>query len=184
MLNLTHPLSLWRETATPARAPQMLAGTVGADIAIVGGGYTGLSAALGAIERGLQPVVTEATEVGFGASGRNGGVVSTKFRVSLSDMAKHHGVEVARRMNRLGHDAMDCVARNVESYAITAAGFARTGNLRCAHNQHALAALADEAKTARETFGDTSLTILDTRETAAETGSESFVGGVLNSHAG
>jgi gamma-glutamylputrescine oxidase len=184
MLNLTHPLSLWRETATPARARQMLAGTIGADIAIVGGGYTGLSAALAAIERGLQPVVIEASDVGFGASGRNGGVVSTKFRVSLSDMARHHGVEVARRMNRLGHDAMDCVERNVESYTITAAGFARTGNLRCAHNQRALAALTDEAKTARETFGDTSLTILDARETAAETGSESFVGGVLNSHAG
>jgi glycine/D-amino acid oxidase-like deaminating enzyme len=184
MLNLTHPLSLWRETAAPAPAPERLTGTVSADIAIVGGGYTGLSAALAAIERGLHPVVVEASDVGFGASGRNGGVVSTKFRVSLSDMARHHGIEVARRMSRLGHDAMDCVERNVEAYAITAAGFAKTGNLRCAHNQRALAALADEAKTARETFGDTSLAILDARETAAETGSDGFVGGVLNSHAG
>ncbi len=184
MRDLTPPLSLWRETAAPAAPVTPLSGRVDADVVIVGGGYTGLSAALRAIERGLKPVVLEASEIGFGASGRNGGVVSTKYRVSLSDMARHHGVDTAKRMNRLGHDAMDCVERYVEAFEIRTAGFAKVGNLRCAHNAHALAGLVEEAKTIRETFGDASLTVLDAAETARETGSGTFVGGVLNGHAG
>lgn len=184
MPSLTPPLSLWRETATPASAPRALSRSTTADIAIVGAGYTGLSAALRAIEKGLKPVVLEASEVGFGASGRNGGVVSTKYRVSLSDMAKLHGVDVAKRMSGLGHDAMDCVERYVEMFDIRAAGFGKTGNLRCAHNMHALAGLTDEAQAVRGTFGDKSLRILDAKEVAYETGARSFVGGVLNTHAG
>ncbi|MGL4813434.1 MAG: NAD(P)/FAD-dependent oxidoreductase [Beijerinckiaceae bacterium] len=184
MQRLTPVPSLWRETATPAAPAKVLSGSVTADVAIIGAGYTGLSAALRAIEAGLKPVIVEAEEVGFGCSGRNGGVVSTKYRVSLSDMATHHGVETARLMSRLGHDAMDCVERYVEDLDIQQAGFAKTGNLRCAHNSHALASLIEEAKTMRETFGDQSLRTLDKAETAAETGSRDFAGGVLNTHAG
>ncbi len=178
------PLSLWRETATLSLGLPALDGDVRADIAIVGGGYTGLSAAIRAMELGWKPVVLEAGDIGFGASGRNGGVVSTKFRVSLSDMAKSHGTAVARRMNALGHEAMDCVEAYIGRYAISEANFTRTGNLRCAHNGTAFAALAEEARTVREVFGDTSLTILGADEVAAETGSSTFHGGVLNGHAG
>jgi glycine/D-amino acid oxidase-like deaminating enzyme len=161
-----------------------LSGAVKADIAIIGGGYTGLSAALRANERGLHPIVLEAAEIGWGASGRNGGVVSTKFRVSLSDIARHHGLETARRMHGIGHDAMDCVERNVQELGIADACFSRTGNLRCAHNDLAQTRLVSEAKTARDIFGDTSLTILDADQVREETGSSGFVGGVLSTHAG
>lgn len=184
MSDLTPPSSLWRETGTGVSPSHVLSGAATADVAIIGAGYTGLSAALRAIERGLKPAVIEASEIGFGASGRNGGVVSTKYRVSLSDMARHHGVDVAKRMNRLAHDAMDCVERNVGDHAIQAAGFAKTGNLRCAHNANAQAGLFDEARIAMEVFGDTSLRIVDAEETRHETGSSAFVGGVLNRHAG
>jgi gamma-glutamylputrescine oxidase len=184
MRNLMPPRSLWRETAVVTPDPQEVTGSFTADVAIVGAGYTGLSAALRAIERGLKPIVVEASEVGFGASGRNGGVVSTKFRVSLSDMAKVHGLEVAQRMSQLGHDAMDCVERYVEVCSINASGFAKTGNLRCAHNAVAIDRLIAETKTAQEIFGDNNLAILDAKQTRAETGSDDFVGGVLNSHAG
>jgi glycine/D-amino acid oxidase-like deaminating enzyme len=184
MAELTHPRSLWRETALPAPAPAPLSGTAEADVAIIGGGYTGLNAALRALERGLHPVVLDAAEVGWGASGRNGGVVSTKYRASLSDMATTHGIEMARRMHRIGHDAMDRVERNVEELGIADAGFVQTGNLRCAHNELAQKRLVAEAETARKMFGDTSLSILDTDAIREETGSADFVGGVLSTHAG
>ena len=176
--------SLWRETAVSAPPATSLTETVNADVAIVGAGYTGLSAALRAIERGLRPVVLDAHDIGFGCSGRNGGVVSTKYRASLSDMAQAHGLDVANRMNRLAHDAMDCLERYVTECSIPMAGFGMSGNLRCAHNPLALKRLVSEAETARDMFGDTSLRILDAAEMAAETGSRDFVGGVLNLHAG
>jgi glycine/D-amino acid oxidase-like deaminating enzyme len=128
--------------------------------------------------------VLEAAEVGWGASGRNGGVVSTKYRASLSDMATVHGLETARRMHRIGHDAMDRVERNVEELGIADAGFMQTGNLRCAHNGLAQKRLVAEAETARKMFGDTSLSILDADAICEETGSADFVGGVLSTHAG
>jgi gamma-glutamylputrescine oxidase len=184
MLSLVQPESLWRETAMPSPATRTVTGSVVADVAIIGAGYTGLSAALRAIERGLRPTVVEAAEVGFGASGRNGGVVSTKYRASLSDMALAHGLEVANRMNRLAHEAMDCVERYIAECRIASAGFAMVGNVRCAHSRVALERLVSEAETARRMFGDQSLCILDASETAAETGSTDFVGGVLNAHAG
>lgn len=184
MSDLSAASSLWRETASAAPACQALTGAAVADVAIIGAGYTGLCAALRAIEKGLKPAVLEAGEIGFGASGRNGGVVSTKYRVSLSDMARNHGVDVARLMNRLAHDAMDGVEHNVQAHGIHSAGFAKSGNLRCAHNANALAGLSAEAGIAMETFGDTSLKILDAEETRQETGSSAFVGAVLNRHAG
>jgi gamma-glutamylputrescine oxidase len=184
MRGLIPPASLWRETAIAASPQKTLAASVVADLAIIGGGYTGLSAALRAIERGLKPVVLEAVEVGFGCSGRSGGVVSPKYRASLADMARANGVEVAKQMNRLAHDAMDCVEGQVAECDISSAGFAMVGNLRCAHNKVALARLVSEAETAQRMFFDTSLRILDAEETKAETGSRDFVGGVLNAHAG
>ncbi|WP_353646864.1 FAD-binding oxidoreductase [Mesorhizobium sp. WSM2239] len=179
-----HPRSLWRETASPAPAPLALSNAVKADIAIIGGGYTGLCAALRAIERGLRPVILEAAEIGWGASGRNGGVVSTKFRVSLSDIARRHGLEIARCMHDIGHEAMDCVEQSIEELGIANADFARTGNLRCAHNDLAQKRLVAEAETARDMFADTSLTILGADQVREETGSADFVGGVLSNHAG
>ncbi|KAB2657984.1 FAD-binding oxidoreductase [Brucella tritici] len=184
MRELGLPRSLWRETATPPLNCKTLQDDIAADLVIIGGGYTGLSAAVRAIELGLKPVVLEAEEVGFGASGRNGGVVSTKYRVSLSVMAQTHGRQVAQRMNALGHKAMDCVESYVERFQIREANLTKTGNIRCAHNEAAFAALVEEAKTIRDIFGDTSITVLDANEVAAETGSTRFYGGVLNSHAG
>ena len=65
--------SLWNATANPAPDCPPLVGDVEADLAIVGGGFTGLSAALHAAEAGLSAVVLEAESPGWGASGRKGG---------------------------------------------------------------------------------------------------------------
>ncbi len=184
MRKLNLPRSLWRETATPPLNCKALEDDISADVVIIGGGYTGLSAAIRAIELGLKPVVLEAEEVGFGASGRNGGVVSTKYRVSLSAMAQTHGRQIAQRMNVLGHEAMDCVESYVERFQIREAKLTKTGNIRCAHNETAFAALVKEAKSIRDMFGDMSIAVLGASEVATETGSTRFYGGVLNSHAG
>ena len=70
------PPSLWAATATPAPATTALpAGEHAVELLVVGAGVTGLSAALHAAERGARVMVLEASEIGFGASGRNNGLV-------------------------------------------------------------------------------------------------------------
>ena len=76
--------SLWRDTAGPAPDAQPLRGDAQADIAIVGGGYTGLSTARALAAQGVDAIVLEASRIGWGASGRNGGVVSGKFRLGFA----------------------------------------------------------------------------------------------------
>ena len=183
------PPSLWAETARPRPRPAFAGpggpgGRASVDVVIVGGGYTGLSAAERLVERGLRPLIVEANGVGWGASGRNGGVVSPKFRLAVPDIARRHGLDVARRMAELGHEAVGNVQEAVRRDGIDDAGLAMTGNLRCAHSSSAFDALKAEARTMREDFGDETIRVLDRDEVAEETGSQDFVGGVLVSHAG
>jgi gamma-glutamylputrescine oxidase len=72
-----YPPSYYAATAAPLDPFPALQGAVRADVCIVGGGYTGLSAALHLAQRGYDVVLLEAHRVGFGASGRNGGQVGS-----------------------------------------------------------------------------------------------------------
>ena len=68
------PPSLWAATATPPVAAPPLTEERRAEVCVVGGGFTGLSAALHLAEAGAETVLLEAAEPGWGASGRNGDV--------------------------------------------------------------------------------------------------------------
>jgi gamma-glutamylputrescine oxidase len=178
------PRSLWTETAPPPPPTAPLAGRVQADVAIVGGGYTGLAAAHDLAEAGLSAVVLEASELGHGGSGRNGGVVSAKFRVGFPEMGRAHGLEIARRMHDIAHESVEMVERLVERYSIAAAEYRRSGALKCAYNAAAFASLQAEAEWLRDRLGDRSARILDREAVAGETGSRAFVGGLLVPHSG
>lgn len=79
--------ALWAATAPAAPATQSLEGEVRADVAIIGGGYTGLSCALAVALGGAKAVVLEAGVVGYGASGRNNGqVIPTLSRIDPDDV--------------------------------------------------------------------------------------------------
>lgn len=171
--------SLWAATGRPAPRFPALTQDVTCEVAIVGGGYSGLSAAARLAELGVESVVLEARSVGWGASGRNGGVVSSKFRPSFPAMARQHGLDTARRMHGLGKEAVDTVASLVNRFAISDAGFARQGNLRCAHNRQALQGIQAEAEWMRRELQDDSLTLLSAEDVARETGSQAFHGGVM-----
>ncbi|ACA19841.1 FAD dependent oxidoreductase [Methylobacterium sp. 4-46] len=176
--------SLWAARAVPAQDFAPLCDDVQADVAVVGGGYTGLSAALALAERGERAIVLEASTVGWGASGRNGGVVSAKFRAPFQAIAAAHGIEVARRMHAIAHDSVGTLERMIAEHDIPEAGYARVGQLKCAHTPQALASAVADMEWMRREIGDASVTRLTGEEVAAETGSRDFVGGVLSARAG
>ncbi len=176
--------SLWAHTAAPARALPSLSGDVQADVVIIGAGYTGLSAAHHIAKSGLQPVVLEANQPGWGASGRNGGVITAKFRVSFRDIDAAHGRAMARRMYEIAHESVDIVEELVSEFGITAARLTRSGQVKAAHNDATLQTAIGEAEWMKREMGDAEVRILDANQVRDETGSNAFVGGVLNPGSG
>src|SRR5262245_66565381 len=85
-MTIGHPSSLWAATASPAASHPPLEGEQRADVCVIGGGFTGLSAALHLAESGASVVLLEAGEVGAGASGRNGGQVIPGLKLDQSEL--------------------------------------------------------------------------------------------------
>ncbi|MEY9123143.1 NAD(P)/FAD-dependent oxidoreductase [Bradyrhizobium yuanmingense] len=176
--------SLWEATADPARDYPVLSGEQQADVVIIGAGYTGLSAAHHIARSGLSPVVLEANRPGWGASGRNGGVITAKFRLSFREIDAAHGRDMARRMYEIAHESTDMVEELVSELGITSANLVRTGQVKAAHNETTLKAAIDEANWMTREMGSAAVRILDKNGVREETGSEIFVGGVLNPGSG
>jgi len=93
-----YPASYYAATAAPLDRFPILKGQQRADVCIVGGGYTGLSAALHLAQRGYDVVLLEAHRVGFGASGRNGGQVGSGQRLDQDALEAAVGVDDARKI--------------------------------------------------------------------------------------
>ena len=100
-----YPLSLYAQTRMPLAPFAALAGEARCDVAIVGGGYTGLSAALHLARAGYGVTLLEAHRVGFGASGRNGGQLGSGQRLEVDALEKMAGPETARRLWDLAEEA-------------------------------------------------------------------------------
>ena len=104
-----YPASYYAATATPMDPLPMLKGDRRADVCIIGGGYTGLSAALHLAQLGFDVVLLEAHRVGFGASGRNGGQVGSGQRQDQDWIERAVGRDQARRLWDFAQDAKDLV---------------------------------------------------------------------------
>lgn len=104
-----YPASYYAATRADLAPFPALTGEVRADVCIVGGGYTGLSAALHLADRGLNVVLLEAHRVGFGASGRNGGQVGTGQRQDQDWLEKTVGKDHARQLWDLSLESVDMV---------------------------------------------------------------------------
>jgi len=176
--------SLWASTAEPLRAFPALSGEVHADVVVIGGGYTALSAAHHIAKSGLAPIVLEANRPGWGASGRNGGVITAKFRQSFRGIDAAHGRAMARRMYEIAHESVEMVEELVSEFGIASARLTRNGQVKAAHNHATLRAAADEAEWMKREMGDAEVRVLDAQQVREETGSQAFVGGVLNPGSG
>src|SRR5215470_4919738 len=103
------PPGLYAETAQPAVATPPLEGDRRVSCAIIGGGFTGLSAALHLAEQGVDTVVLEAHEPGWGASGRNGGQVNPGLKHDPDQVEADFGPDLGRRMINMSWNAPNVV---------------------------------------------------------------------------
>jgi glycine/D-amino acid oxidase-like deaminating enzyme len=171
------PPSLWAATAEPASKSAVLEGETSVDVAIVGGGFCGLSAALHLAEGGAGVAVLEAREPGWGASGRNGGQVIPGFKDPPSVLRRLYGEDLGQRMATLGAEAGDVVHDIITRHGIRCQ-YRRQGWINAIHGTKALA-LAEQRAAEWQALG-APIRMLDRRETASLIGTDGYIAGYLD----
>ena len=122
---------LWEASAPPAPPTSPLATDLTADVAVVGAGYTGLSAALHLAGTGRRVAVLEAAQIGFGGSGRNVGLVNAGLWVTPAELQRTLGETRGARLLRQLSDAPGLVFELIDKYRIDCQA-TRNGTLHCA----------------------------------------------------
>jgi glycine/D-amino acid oxidase-like deaminating enzyme len=145
-------LSFWHDTVPDDLTPRPpLPGELDVDVAIIGGGLTGLWTAyyLAKSDPGLRIAILEKHIAGFGASGRNGGWCSALFPASTAALERRHGLEPALAMRRAMIDTVDEVGRVIAAEGIDC-DFAKGGTISYARSAvHRRAAIAEVAEAAK-----------------------------------
>lgn len=181
MLNDPKSHGLWERTAPPAPETTRLQGDVAADVVVVGGGFTGLSAALHLAGGGAKAVVLEGAEIGYGGSGRNVGLVNAGLWTMPDAVPGLLGeIRGERLLDLLGH-APRLVFELIDRHAI-ACEPERAGTLHCGVGEKGAAELRDRARQWRKRGAD--VVLLDARETAAKVGSTAYSCALLDRRAG
>ena len=128
------PPSLYADTARPPADTPPLDGDRRVSVAVIGGGFTGLSTALHLAEQGTDVTVLEANEPGWGASGRNGGQVNPGLKHDPAQVEADFGPDLGRRMVAMSWGAPDFVFDLIRRQQITCEA-SQTGTLRAAYSQ-------------------------------------------------
>ena len=177
-----YPASYYAATATPLAPFPKLKGQTRADVCVIGGGYTGLSAALHLAERGYDVVVLEAHRVGFGASGRNGGQVGSGQRLDQDALEKLAGKSAARILWDMAEEAKALVASRIDRHAMPV-----TLHPGVAHACDTVSEMAHARRYTdhlAQTYGYDKIDVLDKDAFHTVVASDRFQGGTIDKGAG
>jgi len=118
LLPAEYPDSYYAATAIGIREYPALQGAEEADVCVISGGFTGLSAALNLAEQGFDVVLLEAARVGYGASGRCGGLVGSGQRKDVLETEEAYGLERSRKLWKFAELAKDEIRERVAKHEI------------------------------------------------------------------
>jgi len=181
MLNDARSHGLWEKTAIAAPRTFPLGGELAADVVIVGGGFTGLSAALHLAEAGRSVVVLEGAEIGFGGSGRNVGLINAGMWVMPDDLPGELGDLHGERLLQLLGIGPQIVMSIIDKHSIECE-LERNGTLHCAIGKSGLAEITERARQWQKRGAPVEL--LDATATANRIGTKAYAGALLDRRAG
>ncbi|WP_328667728.1 FAD-binding oxidoreductase [Streptomyces sp. NBC_00322] len=176
-LSDAQPVSYWLDDPAKPGALPALTGDEHCDLLVVGGGYSGLWTALLAKERdpGRDVVLIEGREVGWAASGRNGGFCAASLTHGLGNGLARWPGDMAK-LEELGGRNLDAIEAAVATYSIDC-DFERTGEIDVATEPHQAEELREMYEEATQ-LGFTGLELLDQDAVRAEVNSPTFLGGL------
>lgn len=179
-MNAPHVDSWYAASAPRDEAFLPLVGENRSDVCIIGGGYTGLSAAIHLRQRGIGVTVLEANRLCWGASGRNGGHVGTGQRADQHSLEKLVGKAQARQLWDLGRDAVNRVCELIETFRIECE--LKTGNLHTAISKKAARELEEEVEQLQNDYNYSQVRYVAREELQTMTSAAGMYGGMLDEH--
>ena len=178
-----HVESYYAATASHETSYPELTGEVGADVCVIGAGYTGLSAALELAERGLDVVVLEANRVGWGASGRNGGQICTGYSSGMERIEGALGRDDARRLFGFAEEAKAILRERVARHDIDCD--LTWGYVLGASKGRHLERLREDQEALARDYGYEATRLLETPEALREyVNTPAYIGGLHDAGAG
>ncbi len=149
-----------------------------ADVAVIGAGFTGLSAARTLAKRGARVAVLDSKTIGWGASSRNGGMVLTGMKLGVNKLISMYGRDRTRRMYAASLASMDCVEQIVQEEKIDC-DFSRCGHLEVACKQKHFDDYERQAEIIEIEFNH-KLRVVQKHELSSEIGSIIYYGGMVD----
>ena len=177
-----HAPSYYAASANPSHQRPHLAGDLSVDVVVVGGGFTGLSAALHAAEAGFSVALLEAQQIGWGASGRNGGQMIPGMRWGAVELVKLLGRDRAARLIGLANSAGHMVRKRIERHAI--ACDLRQGHFHAAAKPQHLDTMRRELDLLKNLLGYQGASIVSQGEVGDFVASEIYHGGLIDLNGG
>ena len=171
------PLSLWQQVSPPRQSAPPLSGTIDADVTIIGGGFTGLSAALHLAKSGRQVCLLEGKTIGWGGSGRNNGQVIPVLSGAEPDQIEARYGEAGERLVSLVADSADFLFKLARQENIDCEA-EQTGWFQPAHSPGHFA-ISEKRNAAWQKRGASSR-LLDAKECQQLLGSKAWYGGMFN----
>lgn len=181
MAQNSHPASYYAATAIGMQEYPPLQESLRADVCVIGGGFTGLSAALNLAEQGLSVVLLEAERIGFGASGRNGGLIGSGQRKDVVEMEQQFGLQRSQEFWRFAEAAKAEIRGRVAQHAIDCD--LQDGQLLGVHKKRYLGMATETSAALAERYDYPHVRALSRAETRELVATDSFLEGLYDAQA-
>ncbi|MFD1705580.1 NAD(P)/FAD-dependent oxidoreductase [Siminovitchia sediminis] len=173
------PLSMWEATSNHRKDRPHLQGDTHCDVVIIGGGYTGLSAAYHLQKKNVKAIIVEKWQAGQGASGRNGGEVLTGYIGSMEAWEKKKGLESAKMMWQLSLDSIHLIEDIINKHQIRC-DFKRNGDLFAAYKPGHMDALKRDQEYMARVMNYHDIKIVEKEDLPSEMNTSFYQGGRID----